>query len=93
MTDVTTRQSTPEEIEARRAEVAATICKGDKVHSDMPSWHDWRLWNRDPLYGTGGDLDPEDELTWLIVVTRHEETWYCTRCRKIEKRTVMLDGS
>ena len=83
MTDVTTRQSTPEEIEVRRAEIEATICKGDTVHSDMPSWHDWRLWQRDPEF----EYTTKDYSEF----TGYHEIWYCTRCRKFEERTVMLD--
>ena len=81
-----TRQSTQEEIDARRIEVAATRCPGDTVHL-MPDHHDWRLHKRNPRYHPNGKA----ALSWPLV--GHDEQWYCTRCRRIEERTVLLDGS
>ena len=74
-------QSTMEEIEARQAEVAAAECKGDGIHSnDLRFWHDWRLWERIPHVPT-----PEDVMAGEY---HFFETWYCTRCRRIEERNV-----
>ena len=92
---MTTHESTQEEIEKRRAEIEATQCPGDGVHShDVRSWHDWRLWKRTPRYvpvNSTRDYESRGWETWPLV--GHDEQWYCTRCRKIEERTVMLDGS
>ena len=84
MNDV--RASTQEEIDARRIEIDATRCPGDTVH-EMPNHHDWRLHKRDPRYTPDGAVFG----SWPIV--GHDEQWYCTRCRKFEERTVLLDGS
>jgi len=80
------RESTPEEIEAARERSREAECLGDGVHTtDMRFWHDWRLWDRGPRYvPTTSDFSS---------LAGHYEQWYCTRCRKIEERTVMLDGS
>jgi hypothetical protein len=68
--------------------VEAAECKGDGVHStDLRFWHDWRLWKREPRYS------PEEASYGVWPLVGHDETWYCTRCRKIEERTVTLDGS
>jgi len=77
-------QSTQEEAEAERERVKAAECKGDGVHSnDLRFWHDWRLWRRDPRYRDDGTSGwPQDG--WA-------EQWYCTRCRKIEERIVLLE--
>jgi hypothetical protein len=83
----TTRQSTQEEAEARRDEVAAAECKGDGIHStDMRFWHDWRLWKREPRYTPDGASFGSWPLGGFT------EQWYCTRCRKFEERVVPLEG-
>jgi hypothetical protein len=81
------RESTEEEIEVGRR-FRASMCPGDGVHTDTMRWHDWRLWRREPIYTP--DVSPDSIWSKL---TGHDEQWYCTRCRKIEERTVMLDGS
>jgi hypothetical protein len=65
-------------IAIKRAEIEATMCKGDTVHSDMPSWHDWRLWQREAKY--------EHTKEGYTGFSGFQEVWYCTRCRKIEER-------
>lgn len=84
--------STPEEIEARRDEVAAAECRGDGIHtSDMRFWHDWLLWSRKPYSLEGSEFD---ESAYFALADRPSaewrEVWYCTRCRKFEQRTVAL---
>lgn len=76
-------QSTPEEIAERRAEIEAAECPGDGVHAELRSSHDWRLWERKPWYDSG---QASEFGTWPL--GGHNETWYCTRCRRIEERRV-----
>lgn len=45
-----------------------------------PWSHDWRLLERTEPYFASTSVNP----TWQI----RRETWYCTRCRLIEERTV-----
>jgi hypothetical protein len=68
------------------SEIAVAECKGDGNPNDMRFWHDWRLWKREPHYSA----EEESYGYWPLV--GHDETWYCTRCRKIEQRTVLLAG-
>jgi len=99
---MTTHESTQEEIEKRRAEIEASMCPGDGVHTDTMRWHDWRLWSRKP-YSLEGQINGRpmrrefDESAYFALTdpppAEWREVWYCTRCRKIEERTVMLDGS
>lgn len=42
--------------------------------------HDWRLWRREPKY--------EHTKKGYTAFSGFGEVWYCTRCRKIEERTV-----
>ena len=87
------RETTEEEIEVGRR-FRASKCPGDGDPNDVRSWHDWRLWKRTPRYvpvNSTRDYESRGWETWPLV--GHDEQWYCTRCRKIEERTVMLDGS
>jgi hypothetical protein len=56
--------------------------------------HDWRLWSRKPYSLEGSEFD---ESAYFALTdpppAEWREVWYCTRCRKFEERTVMLDGS
>jgi hypothetical protein len=72
----------------------ASMCPGDGDSNDVRSWHDWRLWKRTQRYvpvNSTREYESRGWETWPLV--GHDEQWYCTRCRKIEERTVMLDGS
>lgn len=83
---MTIHQSTPEEVEAARERIKAAQCRGDGVHStDTRDWHDWRLWKREPRY------TPEGAAFGAWPLVGHDETWYCTRCRKIEERVAGLE--
>ena len=85
------RETTEEEIEVGRR-FRASKCPGDGDPNDVRSWHDWRLWKRTPRYvpvNSTRDYESRGWETWPLV--GHDEQWYCTRCRKIEERTVMLD--
>lgn len=49
-------------------------CPGEAVYHGGAQQHDWRLWER-----------------WLspgMPSVKCVETWYCTRCRKIEERKI-----
>lgn len=60
-------------------------CPGEQVSMMGQVQHDWRLWKRNPWY----DSSAEDAYgNWPLKA--HNETWYCTRCRKIEERSVQL---
>lgn len=64
---------TAEEVE----QFQRNACPGERVYSMGQVQHDWRLWERGP--------GPEPRgMTRTGLVFR--EVWYCTRCRKIEKR-------
>ena len=95
------RETTEEEIEVGRR-FRASKCPGDGDPNDVRSWHDWRLWSRKP-YSLEGQINGRpmrrefDESAYFALTdpppAEWREVWYCTRCRKIEERTVMLDGS
>lgn len=74
------------ESEAERERVKDAHCPGDGVHSnDLRFWHDWRLWKREPRY------TPEGASFGSWPLFGYDEQWYCTRCRKLEERTVLLE--
>jgi hypothetical protein len=71
---------TQEEIDALVAESYASICPAVAVSGYPPRGHDWRLWARQETHRHIGPSAAD-------FVVEFWETWYCTRCRKIEERT------